>query len=163
MTQPCSTVERARASDDEGNSRQMDVLPQNEIASLKALLLSQHHGSCQSFRSQGQRPMLSRTCNLPIRTCTTAHAACIDHTQLLRLQSLLSTAASISVMASAAACPLSTAFSMPAPKQKSPQAASCAVSALRQGLPKGLAGNAAPQRCTCKGGQQHMSKHVKAG
>lgn len=52
-------------------------------------------------------------------------------------------------MASAAAFPLSTAFSTPAPRQKSPQAASSALSAVRQGLPNGLAGKALPHLCTC--------------
>jgi len=41
------------------------------------------------------------------------------------------------LMASAAALPLNTAFSTPAPRQKSPHAASNALSAVRQGLPKG--------------------------
>jgi hypothetical protein len=54
------------------------------------------------------------------------------------------------LMASAAAFPLKTAFSTPAPRQKSPQAASSALSAVKHGLPKGLAGSALPHLCTCK-------------
>jgi len=66
---------------------------------------------------------------------------------LLRCQAALlpaahqpSCALSICCTACAAAFALSTAFSTPAPVQKSPQAASLAWSALRQGVPRGWAG-----------------------